>query len=95
MGLGLGGGLGGMILTLNGPTVVQSNSNSPHDHPYNAVLTLAICGVAQPRVLQLVWVGRSNGCAQEVMEVTGTAKRRTTASTYVLGELAKSLAITP
>eukprot|EP00964_Phaeocystis_antarctica_P020510 scaffold11344_cov56-Phaeocystis_antarctica.AAC.1 len=57
-----------MILTLNGPTVVQSNSNSPHDHPYNVVLTLAICGVAQPRVLQLVWVGRGDGCAQEVIE---------------------------
>ena len=43
LGLGLGVRVRIRALTLNGPYVVHSNASSPHDHPYNVVLTFAIC----------------------------------------------------
>ena len=64
---------GKVILTLNGPTVVQSNSISPHDQPYNVVLTVAICG--RRGACLGVWGGEERcGCVGRCCE-----KRRTTA----------------
>ena len=42
LGLGLG------WLTLNGPTRAPVELELAHDQPYNVVLTVAICGGAQP-----------------------------------------------